>query len=207
MKICLLFFVLATLFFGATNSFQIDIKERQEKCISEEIEHDSLVTGSYSLVEPKQLAVDLIIYDSKHHTILHKHTIEDGKFAFRTDIHGDYKFCFTSHRQQIYQGSASTQRVEFDFKMGSEARDYSDIATKEHLNPLETEIRKMQDLVLEIHEEILYSKNREEAMRNTNESTNSRVLWFSILSIIVLIATGLFQAYYLKDYFKKKKIL
>ncbi|KAJ3423542.1 transmembrane emp24 domain-containing protein [Anaeramoeba flamelloides] len=195
MKICLLFLVIATLFLSTTNSFQIDLKERQEKCISEEIEHDSLVTGSYSLVEPKQLAVDLIIYDSKHHTIFHKHTIEDGKFAFRTDIHGDYKFCFTSHRQQSFQASASTQRIEFEFKMGSEARDYSDIATKEHLNPLETEIRKMQDLVLEIHEEILYSKNREEAMRNTNESTNARVLWFSILSIIVLVGTGVMPNY------------
>ncbi|KAJ6238256.1 transmembrane emp24 domain-containing protein [Anaeramoeba flamelloides] len=63
---------------------------------------------------------------------------------------------------------AHEQRVEFKIQQGSDAFDYSNMATVEHLNPLETEIRKTEDIIEEIFEEILYSKGREEAMRNIN---------------------------------------
>eukprot|EP01047_Picozoa_sp_COSAG01_P096698 COSAG01_NODE_27146_length_693_cov_0.865320_1_plen_51_part_00 len=37
-------------------------------------------------------------------------------------------------------------------------------------------------------------------MRNTNESTNARVLWFSVFSVCVLASTGAWQVYHLKQY-------
>jgi hypothetical protein len=43
-------------------------------------------------------------------------------------------------------------------------------------------------------------RKREEAMRNTNESTNARVLWFSVFSVCVLASTGAWQVYHLKQY-------
>eukprot|EP00644_Phytophthora_capsici_P011480 jgi/Phyca11/508711/fgenesh2_kg.PHYCAscaffold_37_\ len=73
--------------------------------------------------------------------------------------------------------------------------------------PVEKELRKMEDTVDEIHREMLYMREREATMRNTNESTNSRVLWFSFLSIIVLLGMGVWQVMYLKKFFKSKKLI
>jgi hypothetical protein len=47
----------------------------------------------------------------------------------------------------------------------------------------------------------------QESMRNTNESTNARVLWFSVFSVCVLFSTATWQVYHLKQYFKKKKLI
>ncbi|KAJ6229723.1 clip-associating protein [Anaeramoeba flamelloides] len=176
---------------GIVTALQFDIGQREEKCIYEEIEHDSLVTGDFELMEPILLHPQIIIYNPQKQIIQKKETNQPGKFAFHTDQTGDYHFCFSTKRPQPNLGQGSSQRISFNYKYGIAARDYEDIAKKEHLGPLEREIRKMQDQVLEIHTDIIYAKGREEEMRNTNESTNSRVMWFSILSILVLFTTDL----------------
>ena len=38
-----------------------------------------------------------------------------------------------------------------------------------------------------------------------NENTNKRVLWFSIAEAAVLISMGLWQIYYLRSFFEKKR--
>ena len=65
----------------------------------------------------------------------------------------------------------------------------------------------MEDTVDEIHREMLYMREREAMMRNTNESTNARVLWFSFFSIVVLLGMGVWQVLYLKKFFKSKKLI
>lgn len=55
--------------------------------------------------------------------------------------------------------------------------------------------------------ELSYQKERETAFRNTSESTNSRASWFSIIQLIVIFGSALFQMQYLRIFFKKKKLI
>lgn len=48
---------------------------------------------------------------------------------------------------------------------------------------------------------------REERFRQTSESTNQRVLWWSILQTFILVATGVWQMQHLKSFFKAKKLV
>ncbi|KAJ3439395.1 transmembrane emp24 domain-containing protein [Anaeramoeba flamelloides] len=166
------FFIVCLL--GIVTAIQFDIGQREEKCVYEEIEHDSLVTGDFELMEPILLHPQIIVYNPQKQIIAKKETNQPGKLAFHTDQTGDYHFCFTTKRPQPNLLSDTIQRISFNYKYGIAARDYEDIAKKEHLGPLEREIRKMQDQVLEIHTDILYAKGREEAMRNTNGKTFDR---------------------------------
>ena len=52
--------------------------------------------------------------------------------------------------------------------MGVDAKDYDAIALKEHLTPLELELRKLEDAVTAINKHMTYMKQRESAMRDTN---------------------------------------
>lgn len=42
--------------------------------------------------------------------------------------------------------------------------------------------------------------------RNTSESTNERVQWWSIFQMIVLIASGAWQVMHLKSFLRNEKI-
>jgi len=50
-------------------------------------------------------------------------------------------------------------------------------------------------------------KLKEIDLRNTNESTNERVQWFSLWSIAFLVCLGLWQIYYLRKFFQTKKLI
>jgi len=41
----------------------------------------------------------------------------------------------------------------------------------------------------------------------SSESTNSRIQWFSILSILILLTASLWQILYLRHFFASKKLL
>lgn len=53
-----------------------------------------------------------------------------GKFAFTGKDSGTHKFCFTN-------GGQVGRRLSLDLKVGLEAKDYGEVARKEHLQPLE----------------------------------------------------------------------
>jgi len=157
-----------------------------------------------------------------------------GKFAFTASEEGAHRVCFTNH------ATGGLRRVSFDFFSGVDAKDYADIAKKEHLLPIEVrrrssrrsssasrrargslsppalsssppppqlEMRKLEDRIDGVHREMLYQREREEAHRNTSESTNARVLWYSIATISVVIVVSVLQGMYLYRFLKAKKAI
>lgn len=72
----------------------------------------------------------------------------------------------------------------------------------EKLKPVETELRRIEELVQEIVNEMDYLRTREQKLRDTNESTNNRVKWFGFGTIGTLIALGAWQIVYLRAYFR-----
>ena len=60
----------------------------------------------------------------------------------------------------------------------------------------------MSDLVNQVKDEQGYIVVRERTHRNTAESTNGRVKWWSIFQMLVLVANGGFQVWWLKRFFE-----
>ena len=92
-------------------------------------------------------------------------------------------------------------------RKGLEVDDHSQIAREDHVEQIERQLDKMREMAMAIKEEMIYMRGREEEMRDTNESTNTRVLWFNIMTLTIIGAMGLWQIYYLKRYFQMKKLI
>ncbi len=60
----------------------------------------------------------------------------------------------------------------------------------------------MSELVNQVKDEQGYIVVRERTHRNTAESTNGRVKWWSIFQMLVLVANGGFQVWWLKRFFE-----
>lgn len=60
----------------------------------------------------------------------------------------------------------------------------------------------MSDLLAQVKDEQGYIVVRERTHRNTAESTNARVKWWSIFQVGVLIGEGFFQVWWLKRFFE-----
>lgn len=76
-----------------------------------------------------------------------------------------------------------------------------------HLTPLEESLKDSITSAENILREMRYMEQRERRMRKTTDSINSRVHWFSYLSVSILLAVTYVQVTYLKRYFHKKKLM
>lgn len=65
-----------------------------------------------------------------------------------------------------------------------------------------TVVKQLTDLLNQVKDEQSYIVVRERTHRNTAESTNGRVKWWSIFQLGVLIGEGIFQVWWLKRFFE-----
>jgi hypothetical protein len=94
------------------------------------------------------------------------------------------------------------RHVELDIDIGADAKDWSAVAADEKLKPVETELRRIEEMVSEIVSEMDYLRSREQKLRDTNESTNTRVKWFAFATMGMLVSLGVWQIVYLRAYFR-----
>lgn len=69
-------------------------------------------------------------------------------------------------------------------------------------DPLEKGVKTLGELLNQVKDEQEYIVVREMVHRNTAESTNSRVKWWSIFQLGVVGGNGVFQVWYLKRFFE-----
>lgn len=67
-------------------------------------------------------------------------------------------------------------------------------------------VRQLSELLSQVKDEQSYIVVRERTHRNTAESTNGRVKWWSIFQLGVLIGEGIFQVWWLKRFFEVSSI-
>jgi hypothetical protein len=89
-----------------------------------------------------------------------------------------------------------------DIDIGADARDWSAIQANEKLKPVEADLRRIEETVNEIVQELEYLRIREQKLRDTNESTNERVKWFAFGTMGMLVGLGAWQVVYLRAYFR-----
>ncbi|KAL2140452.1 hypothetical protein VTI28DRAFT_3803 [Corynascus sepedonium] len=135
------------------------------------------------------------------------------------DIAGEQRTVFTSHADAPFDvcfenkltGSRYVEHpyrhIELDIDIGADAKDWSAIQATEKLKPVETELRRIEEMVAEVVSEMDYLRAREQTLRDTNESTNTRVKWFGLGTTFLLIALWAWQIMYLRAYFRSKHLI
>eukprot|EP01114_Cavostelium_apophysatum_P020217 TRINITY_DN671_c0_g1_i1.p1 TRINITY_DN671_c0_g1~~TRINITY_DN671_c0_g1_i1.p1 ORF type:complete len:257 (+),score=53.79 TRINITY_DN671_c0_g1_i1:46-816(+) len=157
---------------------------------------------------PGDVGIKVVVTDPEgHNTIPSRVTPLEGRFAFTSQLGGEHKMCFQTNTTGGWFGGKRKLKFHLDIETGEGATDYEDIAKQEHLSALEVEVRKLNDRIKDIRAEQNYQRNRESSFRDTSESTNSRVVWWSVIQTAILLAAGFWQISHLKHFFKTKKLV
>ncbi|MCJ1469091.1 vesicle coat component [Pseudocyphellaria aurata] len=127
--------------------------------------------------------------------------------AFTSHADAPFDVCFENILTAQHAVMDPTRHIELDIDIGADARDWSAIQAQEKLKPVETELRRIEELVGEIVTEMDYLRTREQKLRDTNESTNERVKWFAFGTMGMLVGLGAWQIVYLRAYFRSKHLI
>ncbi|XP_061341917.1 transmembrane emp24 domain-containing protein p24delta4-like [Gastrolobium bilobum] len=175
------------------------------KCVSEEIQTHVVVLGDYYVVtdeSPQPHTISAKVTSPYGNNLHHHENATQGQFAFTTTESGSYVACFWIDGQ--HQEGAT---VSLDWKTGISAKDWESVAKKEKIEGVELELRKLEGSVEAIHDYLIYLKDKEAKMRAVSERTNGRVARFSIMSLGVCLLVSALQLWYLKRFFRKKKLI
>ncbi|GKD64690.1 transmembrane emp24 domain-containing protein p24delta9-like protein [Tanacetum coccineum] len=192
------------------NGMRFDIKTGATKCITDDIQSYSLSVGKFTIVNPDQ---DYPLPDSHRITVRISSPLgnnchyadqkEFGTFAFTANEDGDYMACFMVAKQN----PPATLTIEFDWRSGLAAKDWSKVAKRGQLEMMEIDLKKLFDTVASIHDEMFCLREREEAMQHLIRSTNAKMATFSFFSLIVCLTVAAMQLWHLKTFFEKKKLI
>ena len=108
---------------------------------------------------------------------------------------GIFQVCFTA-------SGGGVREVAFSLHEGDEL--YREVAKKDHVTPLETEVTQLADAVAAIEDEQRVAWSRERALRDLDESTNSAVVRFSALEFVTFVVLGVAQALALVRFFERR---
>ena len=187
------------------------------KCYLENIPQDTLVVSTFHAnpngntnEEQSKFSMNIIVSQNEGEKIIAtKDYPLNGKHAFTTPEGGEYKICFKIIGKEGRGWFANKPQWKFyaDITTGSKAQDYSQIARVEHLTDLEKQMRYAVDRAIEIRSEQKYLRNREAIFRGYSENIYSRVMWWSMAQIFILLISAFIQVRYLKNFFTKKKVV
>lgn len=180
----------------------IQLPAHGRECFLEELHRDDKMTVSYQVGDREfggagNLDIDFWITNpSGQYETLQKST-SNGDFTFTAHQDGKFVYCFSNE----HWGASSK---EVSFNVHGIVYVSEDDTPKD---PLEAETRKMSDLLAQVKDEQSYIVVRERTHRNTAESTNSRVKWWNLFVISVVVGESVFQVWWLRRFFEVKRVI
>ncbi|CAL5084233.1 unnamed protein product [Urochloa decumbens] len=194
-------------------ALRFDLESGHTKCISDEIKVNSMAVGKYHVVGPDPNFPDAQLPESHRislrvtspygNSMHYAENVQSGHFAFTATEAGDYLACFWApdHKPPVTIG------FEFDWRSGVSAKDWPSVAKKGKVDMMELELKKLEETIKNIHEEMFYLREREEEMQDLNRRTNSRMAWLGFLSLGICLSVAGLQLWHLKTFFERKKLL
>ncbi|CAD8176789.1 unnamed protein product [Paramecium octaurelia] len=197
-----MFTIFAILFYGALSiQFTFPLRSKELKCFGEIIGQNSLVVGSVQ-ANSSEYSLKIHVPQKKVDSILqYSHSLELNKFSFTTNnTQENYQFC-------VHNLANAGINFNFSLATGMDAQDFSLVAQKEDLKPIEIHLKKLNGLINSVEHEQKEIEERQ-ATRFSNVSKISyKIIIFSIVTLILMSLTNFVQARQLKNFFKQKKLI
>lgn len=183
------------------------LEPHTKRCLKHEMYANQLAVGEYEITSLPGSVVDLKVTDTKGHIALNRENVDGkGKFAFTSDDTDIFELCFDYNTASFSPGVEPTREVFIDYRVGVEAQSYEPLDS-DKLYDIEAKLAKIEDITEAIVIDFAHLKRRTQQTLNTNDVTDSRIYYQSIVTMMMLVALACWQVMYLKNYFRTRKLI
>lgn len=174
----------------------IDVPAGKKECFFEDLHVHDKMTVTYQVGGGGHLDIDFWLSDPINIALNKRLRESEGTASITAEKDGRYTYCFSNEMSTV-----TDKEVSFNVHGVIYVQDDGTVA------PIEREVRELAIGLQAVKDEQEYIVIRERVHRNTAESTNDRVKWWSIAQAIVLVAVCGFQVYYLQSFFEVKRVI
>lgn len=182
-------------------NFHVDA--RGSECFFERLKRGTPVTVMFQVIRGGFLDIDFAITSPEGNTVYSAQRQTEGKYNFIAESDGPFAFCFSNKISTM-----TPKFVSFVLSLPDDTpseRQTQQFASEVNLNPLENTILQLSEALKTANNEQAYMRMRMKTHFSTNESTNRRILWWSLTEIGLLLALSVWQVYFLKKFFEVKR--
>jgi hypothetical protein len=199
---------------SVSTALSFDSSPNQIKCFREQLSRHQVVSGEVGGTSSPFQTLKFWVENSFKRTVFNADDVPTTtKFSFAADVDGEFKFCFMDNTRMggVMGGMAGIggrtmpRRILFNYKIEDDKSKEYKAPTKAGLKPLEAELQRIEQVAVHVSTETDHQREREATHRDTSETLNSRVAWYSILSLFCLVALSGAQVFYIQRYLKKTK--
>ncbi|MCJ1343604.1 emp24p/erv25p- protein [Peltigera leucophlebia] len=212
----------STLLVAQTQALYFFLENGVPKCFYEELPKDTLVVGKYKAevfnphthtFEPSStLVISVAVEETfqNDHRVVNTRGSPEGRFTFSAAESGDHRICFTPAHAGTNGGWLANGMPVGGIKLSL------DLATGETSQIESTDKGKLSDIVQrvkdlnarlhDIRREQVFQREREAEFRDQSETTNARVVRWTLLQLVVLGLTCAWQLTHLRAFFIKQKL-
>ena len=211
-KILSIVIILEIVRIGASVEFDYQIKQKTKQCFGEALHENTIFVAKVNCTDPNfQLEANdptgKDIVDKKRPSPTEGNSAEGEYYldpipiSFTTYYTGNYFLCVENLNKDHYI------RCTISIESGLEAKDYSELAKKKNVQPIEIQLKKMEDYMAHLahlSKDLLASG---EAKIEDIDSISSQLIIFTVITIALLTFLSYFQMAFLKRFFKQKKLI
>lgn len=178
------------------HAHQIDIRAGQKECFFEDLHKNDKMTVTYQVGGGGHLDIDFWLADPEQRLLGKQVKQSTGSISVTIEKDGRHEYCFSNQMSALADKTVSFNVHGIIY-----------VSEDDVVAPIEREIRSLATGLTAVKDEQEYIVVRERRHRDTAESTNSRVKWWSVLQAIVLFSVVAWQVYYLKSFFEVKRVI
>ncbi|XP_041971530.1 transmembrane emp24 domain-containing protein 2 [Aricia agestis] len=188
---------------SSSHCYTITVDAHAEECFFENVDADTKMGLTFEIAEGGFLDIDVKITGPDGAVIYRGERESSGMYTFSAPTAGRYTYCFSN------QMSTMTPKVVmFNLEVGDAPHKKSDDKDEDvNHNKLEDMIKELGTTLKTVKHEQEYMQVRDRIHRSINESTNSRVVMWSIFEASVLLLMTVGQVYYLKRFFEVQRVV
>ncbi|GAB4830424.1 hypothetical protein Ancab_020060 [Ancistrocladus abbreviatus] len=181
----------------------LSITVNHRECISETVLYaGDIVSGSFVVLDhdifwtPKHPGIEFIVKSPQGTVVFSLRGTSGDKFQFKAPRSGIYDFCF-------HNPVGTPEIVSFYIHTGHIPNEEDKGKDGEQFSPLTVKLAELREALGSVTAEQKYLKARDARHRFTNESTRSRVIFYTVAEYLLLAVTSAVQVVYIRRLFGK----
>lgn len=197
----------------AISSYSIDISPGGKECFIVKAAVGVPVTGSFEVIHPDARNINVKVVGPKgflHYEKSNKaeeseelegsEQSSEGFFSFDAEFDGDHTMCI--HNGSETENDGVVRLIAFNFRASAteSGEDYQFVGLQSELADLKEGLDLLKD-----HQS--YMNQREDVHKDVLESINTKVLCWTVLEAIIVVAMAFWQITYIRSFFEIKRKL
>ncbi|WEW55443.1 emp24p/erv25p- protein [Emydomyces testavorans] len=214
------FFTLAVILILSTPSHALYfyIFGREAKCFYEELPKGTMVVGHFNAESyndkvgayspDPNLAITITVEETfdNDHRVVSQRSSGKGRFTFSAADAGQHRICFSPDHGSTggwFSGSGAV-KLTIDIATGESSKLESE--DKGKMEDMAQRVKSLIARLQDIRREQVFQREREALFRDQSEATNSRVVRWTLIQLVVLGITCVWQLSHLRSFFIKQKL-